>query len=135
MKKLILLPVILLCMGCDYFDTRLHVINESPFTISVYETNGSKGEIQNNLEYYQSNIIHPKDTAALTKPGKNEWTNYVEGGTEKRLYLYFFNIDTLNKYQHKADMNYLIGSKRYLKRVDFTLDQLNKMNWEIYYSK
>jgi len=135
MKKLILLPVVFMWIGCDYDDSRLHVINESPLTISVYEMNGSKGEIQNNLEYYQSNIIHPKDTAALKKFGKNEWINYVEKSPEKRLYLYFFDIDTLNRYQHKADMNYLIGSKKYLKRVDFSLDQLNQMNWEIHYRK
>ncbi|MGN8068231.1 hypothetical protein [Mucilaginibacter sp. 22184] len=133
MRKLALLFVVLMCTGCEYFDSRLRVVNESPLTVSVYDINDTNSVTQNNIEYYQSNVIHPKDTAALTKPGKNEWTNYIEGAPEKRLYLYFFDIDTLNRYQHKADMNYLIESKKYLKRVDFTLDQLNQMNWEIHY--
>jgi len=135
MKKFILLSVVLILMGCEYFDSRLHVINESPLTISVYDTNDTNNVVENNIEYYQSHVIHPKDTAALTKAGKNEWVNYIERGPEKRLYLYFFEVDTLNRYQHKAAMNYLIGSKKYLKREGFTLDQLNQMNWEIHYRK
>lgn len=135
MKNYILLLIVSICAGCEYTDNRLKVINQASFNIAVYDTNDTSSVTLNNIEYYQSNAIHPKDTLFLSIPGKNGWVNYIEQGPQKKLYVFFFYLDTLNRYQHKADMNYLIESKRYIKRVTFTLNQLEKMNWEIQYFK
>lgn len=56
-------------------------------------------------------------------------------GKPKLCTLFFFDIDSLNKYQKGgADISYLLGNKKYLKRLDYTLDELKKINWQIKYN-
>ncbi|SEN11789.1 hypothetical protein SAMN05192574_102501 [Mucilaginibacter gossypiicola] len=136
MKKKILLFVPLLFTGCimDYYDNRLSVINQSPVSIAVEIVNDTTKRTENNIEYYQSHAIAPNDTAFITKAGKNAWLQYIDESKDKTLYIYIFHIDTLNKYQKGgADMSYLLGSKKYLKRLDYTLYELKKSDWQIKY--
>jgi len=55
-------------------------------------------------------------------------------GKLKRYMYIFFNLDSLTKYERGgADMSYLIGSKKYLKRLEYSFDELKKIHWQIKY--
>jgi hypothetical protein len=136
MKRKILLLMPLLLTGCimDYHDRRLSVVNKSHVRVAVEIVNDTTKRTENNIEYYQSNTIAPNDTAFITKSGKNAWLEYINEGKTQTLYVYFFDLDSLNKYQKGgADMSYLLGNKKYLKRLDYTLDELESADWQIKY--
>lgn len=136
MKRKILLLAPVLLTGCimHYFDRHLSVVNKSPVRIAVEIVNDSTERTINNIAYYQSHPIAPNDTSFITRPGENAWLEYINEGKAKTLYVYFFDLDSLNKYQKGgADMSYLLGNKKYLKRLDYSLDELAKINWEIKY--
>ncbi|SDH72431.1 hypothetical protein ACRQ5D_05380 [Mucilaginibacter sp. P25] len=136
MKAKILLFVPLLFTGCitDYYDRRLSVINKSSVHVAVEVVNDTTVRTENGIPYYQSHVIAPNDTSFITKSGKNAWLEYINKGKTKTLYAYFFDIDSLNKYQKGgADMSYLLGNKKYLKRLDYTLDELKRVDWQIKY--
>jgi hypothetical protein len=137
MKRKILLFVPVLFSGCImdyYYDRPLAVVNKSPVRVAVEIVNDTVKWTESNITSYQSNEIAPYDSAFIKKPGENAWLEYVNKGNAKTLYIYFFDVDTLNKYQKGgADMNYLLRNKKYLKRLDYSLDELTKSNWEIKY--
>lgn len=136
MKAKILLFVPLLFTGCimDYYDRRLSIVNKSSAHIAVEIVNDTTKRTENNIEYYQSNTIGPNNTSFITKSGKNAWLEYINEGKAKTLYVYFFDRDSLNKYQKGgADMSYLLGNKKYLKRLDYTLEELKRADWQIKY--
>jgi hypothetical protein len=136
-KRKILLLVPVLFSGCImdyYYDRPLSVVNKSPVRVAVEIVNDTVKWTENNIAYYPSNEIAPYDSAFRKKPGENAWLEYVNKGNAKTLYIYFFDVDTLNKYQKGgADMSYLLGNKKYLKRLGYSLDELTKSNWEIKY--
>jgi hypothetical protein len=108
--------------GCimDYFDRRVSVVNESPVRIVVEIVNDTTERTANNIAYYQSHAIAPNDTSFIKRAGKNAWLEYINKGKGKTLYVFFFDLDTLNKYEKGgADMSYLLGNKKYLKRLDY----------------
>ncbi|WP_413670231.1 hypothetical protein ACEN9X_09995 [Mucilaginibacter sp. Mucisp86] len=136
MKRKILLLAPVMLTGCivDHFDRHLSVVNKSPVRIAVEAVNDTTKRTANNIAYYQSHAIAPNDTSFITRAGKNAWLEYINEGKAKTLYVYFFDLDTLNKYDKGgADMSYLLGNKKYLKRFDYSLDELTKSNWEINY--
>lgn len=137
MKTKILLLVPVLFSGCImdyYYDRPLSVVNKSPVRVAVEIVNDTVKWTESNITSYQSNEIAPYDSAFIKKPGENAWLEYVNKGNAKTLYIYFFDVDTLNKYQKGgANMNYLLGNKKYLKRLDYSLEELTKSNWEIKY--
>lgn len=133
-KILLLLPVLLTGCIMDYSDRRVSVVNKSPVRIAVEIVNDTTERTANNIAYYQSHPIAPNDTSFITRAGKNAWLEYINEGKAKTLYIYFFDVDSLNKYDKGgADMSYLLGNKKYLKRLDYSLDELTKSNWEISY--
>jgi len=134
-KVLLLLPVLLTgCVMDSYYGRPLSVVNKSSVRVAVDIVNDTTKRTENNIAYYQSNEIAPYDTAFIKKPGEDAWLEYVNKGNAKTLYIYIFDIDSLNKYQKGgADMSYLPGNKKYLKRLDYSLDELTKANWVVTY--
>ena len=136
MKRKILLSICLLLTGCimDYYDHRMVVVNNSQVRIAVEVLNDTTKRTANEIAYYLSNTIAPRDTSFITKAGKNAWPEYAEDGKDKTLYIYFFDADSLSKYQKGgADMNYLLGNRKYLKRLDCSFKELTRTNWKIEY--
>ena len=132
-KRILLLLLSASFTGCimDYYDCSLYVVNKSSIKIAVDIVNDTTKRIENNIEYFQSVAIKPNDTSFITKSGKDAWREYLEESPDKTLYVYFYSVDTLNKYQGSADMDYLRGNKKYIKRIAYTADELKKADWGI----
>ena len=45
--------------------------------------------------------------------------------------LYIFNLDSLLKYRKDYKMSYLVENKLYDKKINLTIDTLNKLNWVV----
>lgn len=125
---------ILLTTSCDYVDNRLNIKNNSENRISVEVCQDSTLTINdvNHIEYYLSNFIEPdKEINESIVGGKNEWDNFICSSTNKKLNIFFFNLDTLKKYN---DFNIIISNKMY-QHYEFTKQELEQLNWQITYSE
>ncbi|MGE5473168.1 MAG: hypothetical protein ACM3UU_02985 [Ignavibacteriales bacterium] len=115
-------------------DNRLNIKNNSENRISVEVCQDSTLTINdvNHIEYYLSNFIEPdKEINESIVGGKNEWDNFICSSTNKKLNIFFFNLDTLKKYN---DFNIIISNKMY-QHYEFTKQELEQLNWQITYSE
>ena len=132
MKKKLLIFVVILLTGCDYYDDSLKITNKTKMDIAVQETNRRDSIYFNNIEYYLSNTIVPDSTINLSTSGKlGAWRRKIENSPEKEIFIYIFAVDTLRKYQGKKTMYDLFSQDRYIKRFEFSEKQLNDNNWDV----
>lgn len=101
--------VIFVSVGCDkyglfsYPDTILNTTKPSLLSVSP-----------NDYNYLRSSI---------------KWEEIVKEQPEGKLSLYFFNSDTINSY----DWAHIKDGNRVMKRIDLSLEDLERMNWTITY--
>jgi hypothetical protein len=60
---------------------------------------------------------------------ENGWPFLIQRSKNKRLNVFFINVDTIIKYQ---DWNHIRESKKYC-RKEYTLEELEKTKWIIEY--
>src|SRR5688572_797484 len=92
--------LMLVLNGCDYYDVRLQVINQSDHEISyaVYSRPVPDFPSINKTEFYLGFTAMPGDTLRRARPGKNAWSYEIEKSTNKKLNLVIYNVDSLRKY-------------------------------------
>ena len=119
---------IVFIISCEYFDSRLRIINmtKNPIVVETF-SDSINMKVNNHTEYYLSNIIVEGGIINLTESGINGWPFFVRRSKNKRLNICIFNADTLKKYQ---SINLLINSKMY-KKYSFTEEELLKMGWVV----
>jgi hypothetical protein len=117
-----------LLSGCDYYDSRLKVVNSttSPICIETFKDTLPK-KVLNQPEYYLSHIILPGDTAIQTIPGKNAWLYEVETSVNKQLNLFVYSPDSVRIYHDMDSLN----SKKVFKRISLSLEELESRNWNV----
>ncbi|WP_125932407.1 hypothetical protein [Hymenobacter glacialis] len=115
--------------GCDYYDSRLRIINESSSAICIesYKDTIPKDHKTNHPEFYLGHQILPGDTSAQTIPGKDAWIIEIQTNRNRRLNLFIYKIDTVRKYHDMA----LINKKRLFKQISLTQEQLEINNWTV----
>ena len=121
--------ILLLLTGCDYYDSRLSIINESCSAICVetYKDTIPEDSNTNQLAFYLSHGISPGDTSRQTIPGKNAWIVEIETNKNRKLNLFVYQTDTVRKYRNMA----LLNKKRLFQRISLTQEQLERNNWLI----
>ena len=129
--------IIFMFTGCDYVDDRLIINNKSndtiifvtfPDTFIRYE----KLYIDlNQLEYYVKEKVLPQKKRRSFNSEYNGWSKYIKWSTNKRLNLFIFTMDTIQKY--KNDWYSIVKNKRHVKSYHLTEEELDKMNWEVVY--
>jgi len=133
MKYIFILITAVLFVGCDYYDNRLVIHNKTNLTI-VVETSLDTIPImpcENKVEYYYRESILPKNKRTFAFPGKvKEWSQYISKSKNKKLNVFFYNVDTLKKYE---DMDFINRNRLYIKKKAFTESKLNKLKWIIEY--
>ncbi len=135
MKVQVIIIVILLISvagTCDYNDNRLQIRNNSRESITVDFSDDTllPERIKENITYFLRDKIASGETFRKNRHGsENAWTFLVQGSANKKLNVFFINIDTLLKYN---DWNYIKENQLY-KRKEYTLDELEKHKWVIEY--
>ena len=133
-----IIALILFFVGCimDYSNSILSVQNKSQNAISVLYSNSSSPHTENNIAFYIADweIISPDSMKNIYKNGqKNVWHDYIGEGKDKKLYLYFFSVDSLKKYDGQYSMDKLCAMQKYIQVSSYTEEQLKKINWKIVY--
>lgn len=118
-----------LLLGCDYYDKRLEVQNNTSHEIAVETFLDSIPTLYelNRTEYYLQNSINPNETERLIQMGSTKgWIFRIEKSNNNRLNLFVFQIDSLKKY----GIDSLIAMGIY-DRYMFSETELDKKNWKV----
>lgn len=128
----------MLLLGCDPIDDRLVVKNQSDQKIfflrspnrdlaTMYKQTTDQQGISTYLNFIEE--VGPDSTEKiLITGGGKAWERYINGACEDgKLRVYTFSIDTLKKYSWKEVME----NNYYLKKMEFSVNDLEKQNWEI----
>lgn len=131
MKKFNLFLIILIgFLSCDYYDSRLIIQNNGDHEICfIYAHDTILDPVSNNIEYYLMEKITPGETSIETLPGKNSWNILMQKSKNKKLNVFFIELDTMLKYN---DWQYIRNNKLY-HRYEYSEEELNVMNWLIEY--
>jgi hypothetical protein len=130
---LFLIAIILLAGTCGYNDSRLHIINCSKQVITVDYSEDTILDMRgnDNVRYFIRDKVFPGDTIRKNIPGSQHgWQSIIERSVNGKLNLFFINVDTLIKYN---DWEYIKENKLY-KRREFSIDELEALNWAVYYN-
>lgn len=125
-------------VSCEYQDRRFKVINVSNKLVyysvidrdsmsNVYDERLEELDIHLTYQNYVDSISPSTVNLEMRLGGKNEWEKYVNNGDNQRVYVFTFDADTLKKYSWGE----LLKVNYYEKRLDYNLEELNKMNWEV----
>lgn len=116
-------------LGCDYYDGRLEVQNNTSHVIAVETFLDSIPTLSelNKTEYYLQNSINPNETERLIEMGSTKgWSFRIEKSNNKRLNLFAFHIDSLKMYG--VDSLITLGIyDRYM----FSEKELDEKNWKV----
>jgi len=136
--NLIILSTLMLLLGCDPVDDRLVVKNQSDQKIfflrspnrdlaTMYKQTTDQQGISTYLNFIEE--VGPDSTEKmLITGGGKAWERYINKACEDgKLRIYAFSIDTLKKYSWKEVME----NNYYLKKMEFSVNDLEKQNWEI----
>ncbi len=130
LKPIYYLSALFFC-GCDYFDDRLKVSNNSSNNIYVsfsIDTVLSLGE--NKTFMFDENLILAKSKKNILLMGsKKAWEFFAEKSLNKQLHIFILSEDTLKKHE----VNTIINMKKYQRRIDIGVKELEATNWEVLY--
>lgn len=135
MKKYVFLLFVIFIApigSCDYYDNRLQVQNNSneqitfEFSLDTVLDQGKNEDIK----YLIRDGLSPGETKRQTRPGStNAWPGFIEQSNNKKLNVFFINLDSLSKFN---DWNYLREKKAFT-RKEYSLEELERINWIIEY--
>ena len=128
---IISLIVIIWIAPFDSANSRLQVKNNSSYDISVeiFQVDTIIHEIVNHPAYYMSAKISPGEIRRQIMPSPWKGTWYFENNVNKKLNVFIFSTDTIEKY---GDFEHIINHKLYV-RYEFEEKELDDMNWIIEY--
>lgn len=124
-------------MSCDSIDHKLKIINSTDDKIyytynqnndllAMYDVELNKMKVpQSCYNYIQS--IEANDTIMPPEMGYEAWVKLIQNSKNKKLYIFTFDIDTLEKYQWKE----ITQKNKYKKRYAISLEELNRANWTV----
>lgn len=129
-KKLILIPFLFLIFSCDFTENRFIIIkNDSNNNILCFI---SKVDINNITSISDMNApteINKSEFAFLVPITRGKWEDYIEKCDVNKVRIYIIVRDSIDKYGWKNIYKNNIYNKKYL----FTIQDLEKINWEITY--
>jgi hypothetical protein len=128
--------VLLLLTGCQSYDrsANLILINRSGKTIYYSVSCDSS---YRDLELKSNYILNPHDSIKPyllygpegKGPEKNSWVNAINRADGNALHVFFFYIDFKNDDNPADSLYHLI-----IRRCDYKVDSLKKLNWRIEYT-
>ncbi len=123
---LILVTFIFYC--CDIYESRgLYVVNKSNIKICSFIT---KKEIKTMTKSDIDNLVTIKSNEKdALSPGKHTWERCIKKCKDKKLRVYIISTDSIDKY----GWNKIFKQEIYLEKYYFTIEDLEKMNFQIRY--
>lgn len=112
----------------DSGDSRLNTANQTNHEITVDWNTDTVPENPsvNHTGFYLINKISVN--ANLDQPEDNaNWPRFFDKSLGKKLHLFIYNVDTLKRY-NSIDF---LKERRMYKRVDYSEEELEKLNWQV----
>jgi hypothetical protein len=144
--------MLLLLIGCEAFDNRLNIFNNTDKKIRYYyevkENNDTFPNLKNCNDYcFNSVLPNGSGKLQISEP----WENYLKEKPNQVLIVYIINEDTFLKYRttelingqivkfkhdslHNYSMCEVFKKHLFIKQYYFTYDSLVKLNWKIIYN-
>lgn len=124
--------IVLGIVGCDYYDDRLVIRNDSAYNIYVRVENDTLLTVPEGNEeigyLMPENFVKSNEELTMVLPGsKIAWEFQALKSTDSLLHLFVFSEDVLQKYNWREVKEYRLYEKRY----DYSINQLKKMEWKI----
>lgn len=118
-----------LLSGCDYYDTRLVIYNNSPASITTWFSSSASAEHPsvNHTAFYRGREIKPGERFTMTAPGKEAWTHCIETSTNRRLNLIIYRFSELSRFEN---VDSLIANHRYTVK-SVSLQELERSHWKV----
>lgn len=120
------------CVMDSAWDYRLQIKNASQRAITLRYCDDSiplSKEFEN-ISVYDISEIKPSDTKSIWN--KRQWDKELTYSYNKKLNLYFFDIDTLKKY---SDMDKIVKNKLWIKQMSVSKEELEKNNWVVVFKE
>lgn len=137
MTKKNLLDIMLLlflssCVQDRVWDYKLKIKNESKRTIVIRCCEDSVLTDRNftNIFYYDTAEINQN----IIKPlwSKRDWEDVISFSYNKKLNIYFFDVDTLKKYDN---MNEIVKNKLWIKVSSYSKEELEQKKWLVVFNE
>lgn len=129
-KYFMVLCVALIAISCEYTDSKLVIINKTSLPVSYTATmEDSLIDMHyiGKAEYYLRVQIQPNDSARVLTLGRGGWEEAVRSNKNKKLNLFVFQADTIERYRIMEN----IISRRLYQRYEYSLEYLKVHNWRI----
>ncbi|TKC09097.1 hypothetical protein [Pedobacter frigoris] len=127
---IVVLGIFLSSCAYDPGDKRLQITNNTGHQIS-YEYGADTVPYTNNLiEYYLSTVIYPNESMNIPENDAN-WPAFVSNSRYGKMYLFIYELDSLRKYDSIDTVN----KKGIYRRMEYSLDELEKLDWKIEITK
>jgi hypothetical protein len=143
MRVIINISLVFLLLGCDPLDERLILSNNTSevvfYMISSSEKLDGKSPFKNSFKVINrdtvwdetSNLILPSSDKIPVVIGRNGWTDFVKDSEDGRLRVFVFEKDLISKISWKG----IIADQKFSKKYELTLEELERLNWQIKYEK
>lgn len=122
----LLLVIYIRTLTHDVYNLKLKVKNNwnKPIVV-LYSTDSTKFEYRN-YDYYVRDAIQPNEVKPI--PTRNFWEEVIDFSASKKLYLFFYDLDTIKKYR---GMEYIVKNHRYIANLSYTKKDLIDRNWVV----
>lgn len=129
MIKPFAIVILFLVSSCDVHDDRLRIVNQLDKVICFdYEVDTILDVPSiNKKDYFIGKRMEPGDTTRVLWEGmRTGWIYYVSKGQDSTLSIFVFDYEEVLKNDWDS-----LRTKRKYKRLDYTLNKLNKINWTV----
>jgi hypothetical protein len=126
---LIFIFVLIYLLSCDPASNKLKIYNGSNSSIyATYTFDSFNPTNDNPIKYFMDNQILPKDTGHLhLLGGDKDWGYFIEKSSNKKINIFIFSIDSIEKYGY----NFLANDKNYYKQYSYTQEGLDSIKWVV----
>lgn len=131
MRKVIFPLLFLFFVSCDYYDSKLHIINNSDnlIYVKIEQDTILSDPINSDFGYANPNYkILPDSSKRFIQPGSpNAWDQYLIRSKDTSITCFIFLKDTLDKYSWET----IKEMELYSYKQTLKLEELKKKNWII----
>jgi hypothetical protein len=129
MKMIYVCALVFFVQSCDYYDSRLVIVNRCKCDVSIltFKDTIPDFEFVNHTDFYLSHKIDAESSMSQIEPGKNGWSTLIHLSRNKKLNLFVVRTDSIKKY---GSIKLLLEERRYnLYKV--TAEELEANNWKV----
>ncbi|RKD85039.1 hypothetical protein [Mangrovibacterium diazotrophicum] len=122
--------IILIASSCDYYDNRLVIANKTDKPICYDYDLDTILDVSstNRKDYILNNSIQPNETRSISIPGSTDmWIRKIYQSKDTTMSFYIFDYETVLL----SDWDSLRLNNGYVKRLDYELVELEKIDWKI----